>query len=167
MMIIDGNQIEEQLEEIADRINRWKHLSNIAEPIVFLCVLEGGLFFTVDLTRKLLFPLSVDTVCVKSYDNQIKGSLKLTKRWSSSLKGKHVIIIDEFADTGHTIQFIKELVAKEQPLSIQSVCMIKRHKCQVLIDYHGFTINADNWLIGYGLNDKDGLYRNSKSIWSV
>jgi len=86
-----------------------------------------------------------------------------------SLKGKHVILVEDIVDTGTTLShLIPVLNEKAKPASIE-VCSLltkrigKPQKCSA--KYVGFSI-PDHFIVGYGL-DFNELYRDVNDIWII
>ena len=86
-----------------------------------------------------------------------------------SLKGKHVILVEDIVDTGTTLShLIPVLREKANPASVE-VCSLltkrisKPQKCTA--KYIGFSI-PDHFIVGYGL-DFNELYRDVNDIWVI
>ena len=70
-------------------------------------------------------------------------------------------IIDDFFDSGNTIEFIINELKSYSPFLIIPVTLFKRYNSQPTINLiYGETINSDEWLVGYGLNGDHNLKRN-------
>jgi len=81
------------------------------------------------------------------------------------VKDRHVLILDDILDSGHTLAAIREKLETAHPRSIR-VCVLlsktKQRAREVNADYLGFEI-ADEFVVGYGL-DYDERYRNLPCI---
>jgi hypoxanthine phosphoribosyltransferase len=68
---------------------------------------------------------------------------------------KHVLIVEDIIDTGHTLQQTLARLAERQPASLR-VCTLldkpSRRRVPVSVDYVGFQIE-DVFVIGYGMDD--------------
>jgi hypoxanthine phosphoribosyltransferase len=77
------------------------------------------------------------------------------------VKDRHVLILDDILDSGHTLAAIREKLETAQPRSVR-VCVLLQKKKErarpVDADYIGFEIE-DEFVVGYGL-DFDERYRN-------
>jgi len=77
------------------------------------------------------------------------------------VKDRHVLILDDILDSGHTLAAIREKLGTAQPRSIR-VCVLlskkKQRAREVDADYLGFEIE-DEFVVGYGL-DYNERYRN-------
>ena len=70
------------------------------------------------------------------------------------IEGKHVLIVEDIVDTGHTINYLNDMLSSRNPASIKTCALV--HKAEMTevdidIDYLGFTI-GDEWVVGYGLD---------------
>jgi hypoxanthine phosphoribosyltransferase len=81
------------------------------------------------------------------------------------VKDRHILILDDILDSGHTLAAIREKLETAGPLSIR-VCVLlskkKQRAREVDADYLGFEIE-DEFVVGYGL-DYDERYRNLPCI---
>jgi hypoxanthine phosphoribosyltransferase len=77
------------------------------------------------------------------------------------VKDRHILILDDILDSGHTLAAIREKLETAKPRSIR-VCVLlskkKRRVRPVDADYVGFEIE-DEFVVGYGLDFMES-YRN-------
>ena len=72
----------------------------------------------------------------------------------ASIAGRHVLIVEDIVDTGHTLHYLIDMLKSRGPASVRTCTLLhKVHKTEVdvEIDYLGFTI-GDEWVVGYGLD---------------
>jgi len=85
---------------------------------------------------------------------------------------KHVFLIDDFADSGKTIQHLIADLDFKGAKTISVVTLFKRKASPKLIlpvdgiHYNGFDVDEE-WLVGYGLDDENGYYRNLSNVYSI
>ena len=105
-VLISEEKINNRLDELANQImDEYK-----GKDIVFLCILKGSIFFTVELAKRIKNNIQFEFVEVSSYENnESTGKVKLNKDITQSIEGKEVIIIEDIVDTGRTLAFLKEL----------------------------------------------------------
>ncbi|MFC2033892.1 hypoxanthine phosphoribosyltransferase [Chloroflexota bacterium] len=133
-------------------------------------ILKGSFMFMSDLIKLLDFPLEVEFITLSSYGRgrSTPGELKMVKGLRSLIKDRHVLIVEDIVDHGHTITFLKNYLQKKKPSSLK-LCVLtdkpSRRKVPVTIDYLGFTI-PDKFIVGYGI-DWDEKYRNLPDICFV
>jgi hypoxanthine phosphoribosyltransferase len=79
---------------------------------------------------------------------------------TATLKGKHVLVVEDILDTGRTARAILEHVQEEEPASV-ALCVLldkpSRRVEGIEADFVGFTI-GEYFVVGYGL-DHDERYR--------
>lgn len=133
------------------------------KPFVIVGVLTGSITFVADLIRKINLPMEIDFIAVSSYRGETthSGEVRLIKDVGHSLEGKHILLVEDIADTGWTLQYLLKLFSTRNPLSL-GVCVLldkpSRREVEVPLDFVGFEIE-DHFVVGYGL-DYAGLYRN-------
>jgi len=87
---------------------------------------------------------------------------------NQNLSGKNVIIIEDIVDSGNTLKYVKEMFRTRHVSSIRVCSFIKRNKEEHddIVDYYGFIVDNNKWLIGYGLDYKE-QYRTYPDIWTI
>jgi hypoxanthine phosphoribosyltransferase len=132
-----------------------------------VCVLKGAYTFLSDLARNIEGPVTMDFLAVSSYGKgkSTSGEVQLTKDLDSSLEGKHVIVVEDIADTGLTLNYLLSLLRSRRPASLKVAAFLSkpsRRQIDVPVDYVGFEV-PDRFVVGYGL-DHDQLYRNLRYV---
>src|SRR5690606_16419795 len=162
-MFIAPEQINETVGRLALAIN---HDYQGRNPIL-LIVLNGAFVFAADLVRRLSIPLQMDFVKLRSYlGTASTGSIHEHFLWESSLKDRHIIIVEDIIDTGHTLHHLVGKVAAEGPASIETACLLLKPAARQYPDpvkYCGMEMPND-FVVGYGL-DYDGLGREIAGIY--
>jgi len=135
--------------------------------MVVVSLLNGTVMFLGDLVRNLSLPLRLDCLSVASYHGKAEtsGEVIFNQVAPPDVKDRHVLILDDILDSGHTLAAIREKLETAQPRSIR-VCVLlskkKQRAREVDADYLGFEIE-DEFVVGYGL-DYDERYRNLPCI---
>jgi hypoxanthine phosphoribosyltransferase len=133
------------------------------KDLVVIPVLKGAMVFGADLVRAIELPLTLDAVCLSSYDQRhiSSGTVRLRKDVDDSIAGKHALIVEDIIDTGLTLQALWRHLQGYDPATL-SVCVLldkrARRRVEVPIQYRGFEV-PDTFVVGYGL-DYRGRYRN-------
>ncbi|XP_054799853.1 uncharacterized protein LOC129304190 isoform X1 [Prosopis cineraria] len=160
------DQIYRRVSELAAEIT--DEFRSSSPPPVFVGVAIGAFLFFADLVRKIDLPISLDFVRAQSYGSGtcsneapvISSDLKV------DVQGRHVVLVEDIVDTGHTISSIIALL-KAKGASSVSVCTLldKPARRKVEIQpvgrgkfYRGFEC-PDYFIVGYGLDFAE-LYRN-------
>ncbi len=165
-VLIDSVKLQERIKEIASDIEKDYKDSEV----VFLSVLKGAVFFTVDLMKNYFHDCTLDVVRVSSYEGENSTgniNLKIPVK-EENIKGKDVIIVEDIVDTGRTFNFLVDYIKKMNPKSVKTCVMLDKPSRRVVpfkADYVGFTIQ-DLFVVGYGL-DYDEKYRNLPYIGHV
>jgi hypoxanthine phosphoribosyltransferase len=138
--------------------------------VVVIGVLKGSVIFLSDLVRHIAAPIFVDFIGISSYGDETvsSGVVQITQDLSRPIEGKHVIVVEDIVDTGHTVHYLMENLGTRRPASIALCALLnkpERAERQVEIHYLGFTI-ANKFVVGYGL-DIAQQYRNLPFIGYV
>ena len=102
--LISEEAIQKRIRELADEISAlYKD-----EPLVVVCVLKGAFMFFSDLVKHLSCKPELDFVRLASYGAASKSSktITFTKDVEIPLEGKHVLIVEDIVDTGHSMDFL-------------------------------------------------------------
>jgi len=161
--LINADKINKRIKELADQINgEYKEKSPL-----FLSVLNGSFMFTSDLLKEVSVSCRVSFVKVASYSGtNSTGQVNTLIGLEESLFNQDVIIIEDIADSGLTLQRITEELKGRGAKSVEVICLLRKvHSREKNIDikYVGFDLDNE-FVVGYGL-DYDGFGRNLKDIY--
>jgi hypoxanthine phosphoribosyltransferase len=126
------------------------------KEITVVTVLNGSLMFSADLLRRLEMPLRLDCLSVSSYHGaSTTGVVTFNQLHLPDVHGRHVLLLDDILDSGHTLHAIRDKLLEEtKPLSVK-VCVLLRkdvpRQRELEADYIGFDI-ANEFVVGYGLD---------------
>jgi hypoxanthine phosphoribosyltransferase len=119
--------------------------------------------FMADLLRRIPLPLKLDCLSVASYHGKAETSGEVIFKQIAlpDVMDRHILILDDILDSGHTLAAIRDRLEMAKPRSIR-VCVLlrkkKRRARHVDADYIGFEIE-DEFVVGYGLDFMES-YRN-------
>ena len=152
-VLISEQDIEVRVNELAAQISA--EYTDKGE-LVMIGVLKGAFIFLADLSRRLTIPRHIEFIAVSSYEHGSvpSGAVRLVMDVRASIEGRHVMIIEDIVDTGHTLHYLINMLKSRNPASVRTCALLhKEHKTEVDIevDYLGFTI-GDEWVVGYGLD---------------
>jgi hypoxanthine phosphoribosyltransferase len=138
--------------------------------VVVIGVLKGSIIFLSDLVRHIAAAVYVDFIGISSYGDATvsSGVVQITQDLSRPIEGKHVIVIEDIVDTGHTVHYLLENLRTRRPASIKLCSLLHkpdRAERDIHIDFLGFTI-PNKFVVGYGL-DIAQQYRNLPFIGYV
>ena len=130
-----------------------------------ICILKGAVMFYSDLLRNIPIPLTMDFMAVSSYGNKTKssGEVEIRKDLSTSIEGKHVIIVEDIVDSGFTLSYLTRMLASRGAASVKLCTLLDKPARRapgitLKSDYSGFVV-GDEFVVGYGL-DYAEYYRN-------
>jgi len=165
--MISAAEIENRVSEMADQINR----DYAGKEILLLGTMKGAYIFMADLSRKLTLPTEIDHLKVSSYGDSTSpiSQVAFDHRPTTDLSGKHVILVEDIVDTGHTLAYLRRYL-EDKNLASLSVCALldkpSRREAELPdSEYIGFAI-PDKFVVGYGL-DYAQRYRNLPYVGEV
>lgn len=150
--------------KIAKRINELAHEITThykGKPLTVVGLMNGSLFFLVDLLRRLPVDTQVECWKVKSYSGkQSTGKIAGLDSVEGDYKGRHVLLVDDILDTGLTLEKVTLKIKSLNALDVASCVLLdkevpRENKFQA--QWVGFKI-PNLFVIGYGL-DLDHQYR--------
>jgi hypoxanthine phosphoribosyltransferase len=164
--LFSQEQIASIVKHLADRISKEYQ----GRELVLVCVLKGAFMFLSDLIRHLQIPVQVDFVRLASYGSGMKtsGKIEITKDIEIALEKKDVLIIEDIIDSGLTLQFLKDRLARRKPRSIKICALLDkktRREVEMEADYLGTEVD-DIFIVGYGIDFNEN-YRHLPEIYYV
>ena len=150
-VLITEQEIRARVAELAARIDADYE---DADELLMLGVLRGSYIFMADLSRALSIDRRVDFVALSSYEKDTRqAGVRLIMDSRVPVEGKHVLIVEDILDTGHTLSYLLGLFAARNPASLRSCVLVRKPVQEVVVsaDYIGFDI-PDEWVVGYGLD---------------
>ena len=153
-VIISTDDIQTRVRELARQIS-FDYRNK--ERLYIIGILKGAFIFMADLCRELDVPHIVDFMAVSSYGKTTTtGAVRLLMDLREPIEGQHAMIVEDIADSGHTLSYLYHVLQGRNPASLKT-CVLLRKKRQgfnIPIDYLGFDI-PDAWVVGYGLDYAD------------
>ncbi len=141
------------------------------KELLLVCILRGGVMFLTDLMGHITTPHAIDFMAISSYGigtRESSGTVRIHMDLSTDIHNRHVILVEDIVDSGHTISSVLEMLETRHPKSLK-VCTLldkaTRREVDVPLHYIGFDIE-DKFVFGYGL-DLDEYYRNLPFIGVV
>jgi len=125
--------------------------------------------FASDLMKQFDFPCEMSFIRLKSYEGtKTGGKVKEILGLIDEIENRHVVILEDIVDTGHTIHNILKKLEKRKPASLRiATLLLKPTALQVAVapDYVAIEI-PNNFIVGYGL-DYEGHGRNLRGIYKI
>jgi hypoxanthine phosphoribosyltransferase len=157
--LIDEQQLQDRIEELGAQISDEYQ----GKDLLLLCILKGGVVFLTDLMRRITVPHEIDFMAVSSYGRGVReatGVVRIEKDLDAPIDGRHVLIVEDIIDSGHTLDYITRNLITRNPASLKICTLLdkaERREVEIPVDYVGFSI-PDKFVFGYGL-DVDEKYR--------
>lgn len=163
-LLLSREEIAGKVAALAAQIDRDYGEAN---PIL-LGVLKGSFIFLADLARALTIPVEIDFVRLASYgaDTETSGKVRVVHGLRRSIRGRHVIVVEDIADTGLTIQHLTGYLKRRHPASVKLCALFdkpSRRRMPITVDYLGFTL-PNAFVVGYGL-DFNERFRNLPELY--
>lgn len=152
-VLISEADIDKRVRELADEISvDYADKGNV----VLVGVLKGSFIFLADLSRRLNIPRTIEFIAVSSYGKSsvTTGAVRLVMDVRGNIENRHVLIVEDIVDTGHTLKYLIGMLKSHRPASIKTCALLHKPgsaEVEVPIDYIGFGI-GDEWVVGYGLD---------------
>lgn len=156
--LIPAEEVARRVGELGQMISRDFE----GQEIFIVCVLKGAFVFCADLIRAISCPLSLGFIKCSSYHGgrESTGVLNFELDLKENIRGKCVIVVEDIVDTGLAMGEILENLKKRDPRELKVASLLSRlskRKTTVPIDYLGFEIAGDQFIVGYGLDDGEQL----------
>lgn len=156
--LIGEEQIRRRVEELARRID--EDYAEVDE-LVMVGVLKGAFIFLADLARRLAIPRRIEFIALSSYrKGSRRGGVRLIMDLRTDIQDKHVLVVEDIVDSGHTLRYLLDTLGARQPASLRACALVQKVatlEVDLEIRYLGFEI-PDVWVVGYGL-DYDERHR--------
>ena len=165
-ILYSREQIATRITELAGQIDRDYE----GKKIFMIGVLKGSFLFIADLIRAVQTPTVIDFMRIASYGSETRSSgiVELRKDLEMSIKGQHVLIIEDIVDSGQTLEALCEKLKQREPASLRVCTLVDKKAARIAdvrVDYTGFAMD-DGFIVGYDL-DWDERYRDLSDIFLV
>jgi hypoxanthine phosphoribosyltransferase len=138
-------------------------------PLV-LCVMNGGLYATSEITQRLSIPFELDYLHATRYRGATQGGGLIWKRQpDTALEGRHLLVIDDILDEGHTLVAIRKALAEFNPASLKVAVLAEKLHDRRALDAHAEYIGLpvpDRYVFGCGMDVRE-FWRQLPAIYAV
>ncbi len=150
--VVTEEQVGRRVAELGARISA----DYTGTSVLLVAVLRGGVFFAVDLARRISAPLALDFIEISTYgeSSELHGVVRITKDLEEPVTGRHVLLVEDIVDTGLSLSYLLRALAARQPADIKVCTLVDapgRRLVHVPVHYAGFTLE-DEHLVGCGLD---------------
>lgn len=136
---------------------------------LFLGVLNGAFYFAAELVKRLDIECEISFVKLASYQGTAStGQVKDLIGLNEPIEGRHVVVLEDIVDTGHTIRHLMDLLEPRKSASISIAALLFKpdaYKQDIPVEHVALRI-PNAFVVGSGL-DHDGLGRNLPGIYKI
>jgi len=162
-VLISEAQIKRRIRVLGARISKTYGDREVS----VVAIINGAVFFTADLLRRITSPVRLDCIRVSSYRNSTRPVTppRILDTLLLDLENRDVLLIDDILDTGRTLSMVVDEIKKRKPASVRTCVLLDkkvRRDVEIEADFVGFTI-PDRFVVGYGLDFAE-RYRNLSCI---
>ncbi|MBC8081685.1 MAG: hypoxanthine phosphoribosyltransferase [Hymenobacter sp.] len=162
---LSAERLTAAIQELATQLNH----EYAGKTPLFVAVLNGSFMFAADLLKALRIPCEVSFIRVASYQGTSStGKVQQVLGLTEDVAGRHLVILEDIVDTGHTMRMLLDTLGARQPASLEVATLFIKPECllhELNIRYVGLSIPND-FIVGYGL-DYDGLGRNYPDVYKA
>ena len=177
-IVADDSMIKHRIKMVATKIEEDYGLDSI---VGIVPILNGGLFVGAGLAQSLNTRVIVEPIKISLYKDSRTLDREATKYFKFELEPNYnrlsecdvIVIVDDICDTGWTLHLTKEKITKnlktEVPILTYTLINVESYGPMRMIipDFWSFSGNPDDWYFGYGMDYKEGLFRNVNFIGKV
>ena len=161
-------------QRIAARIAQMgREISKTYGPnrVDVVAMMDNAFIFASDLIRQISSPVVCHFVQAELREVHVNGHQRreVFFSYNPELKGRDVLVVDAVLHSGVTLEFFVRRLSERQPNSVRVAVLVDRpveRRVALQPDYLGFSA-ASKYLVGYGLPDAEGLYRNLSHIATI
>jgi hypoxanthine phosphoribosyltransferase len=168
-VLFSRDVIQRRVAELATQIVKDHTPADGSEPpeITVVPILTGAMIFCCDLMRHIPIAMKIGLLTVSSYPGTSVRSqgVSVLSQQLGSVKGRHVVLVDDILDSGRTIQAVVGIIRDLGAASVRVAVLLRKDRPEARAtqaDYVGFDI-PDEFVVGYGL-DFDDYYRNLPEV---
>jgi hypoxanthine phosphoribosyltransferase len=160
--MIEYKSIQSKINNFATQLNS----EYINKELIIICILKGAVPFLKDLCNNLNIDYDIYFMDINSYKGMERNKIT-SENITFDVKNKHILVIDDICDTGHTLKYITEELKNKNPKTIiTAVLLNKVIKSKVFNANTSLFEIPDKFVVGYGL-DFNNKYRFLKDIYTI
>ncbi|MEK7611475.1 MAG: phosphoribosyltransferase family protein, partial [Patescibacteria group bacterium] len=153
--LLSGRQVNVLIRRLAKAI--YKDYVEKPAPLLFIHVTNGGTWLYSRLREELAelgFPLERaldESLSSSAYGQgtELKRVKVETKFPQGSLRGLHVVLVEDIIDSGGTITAVIRQILLADPLTVEVCALLKRHTSEgITPKYLAALVEFKDWLLG-------------------
>jgi xanthine phosphoribosyltransferase len=106
-----------------------------------VAITRGGLIPAGIVARELSCRV-VETICVVTYDGEVKGAPRLAKPASAAGDGEGWLVVDDLVDTGTTLHLVRDLLPRARVATVYA-----KPAGRPLVDHFITEVPQDTWIL--------------------
>lgn len=173
-LLYSPSQIDARLGELASSLDTWavESKAETGRLLLAVCMLRGGVFFFSDVLLHMKHSVEPGFCRAWSYAKGINGQPEDTVRmdWQGlDVRDRDVVLIDNICDSGRTLAVASEWLGVRGARKVRSAVIVHRLRADSrhTPTLSGFEYPGVEWLVGYGLRDRDADMMNTRLICTV
>lgn len=158
-ILFSEEQIQTRIREMAQQIST----EYADKDPIFIGVFKGVVLFFADFVKRVSIHCEMDFLQISSYQGTQSKHMELKKALCSDITGRHVVILEDIFDTGHSLEYTYDYICRQAPASVKIVTLLDKParrdpKVTLQADLVGFTV-PNEFVVGYGM-DYNEHFRN-------
>jgi hypoxanthine phosphoribosyltransferase len=149
--LISGPRIQKRVKILATEICRHYR----GKPLTVVGLMNGSLFFLVDLLRQLPAETQIECWRLKSYHGtRSTGKIQGLDSCHGDYQGRQVLIVDDILDTGLTLHEVTKKIRALNAADVRTCVLLDKQvprQRPLSADWTGFKI-PNLFVVGYGLD---------------
>ncbi|MEZ4658730.1 MAG: hypoxanthine phosphoribosyltransferase [Caldilineaceae bacterium] len=140
-VLIDETSLNARVKELGSIISK----EYADKDLLLIAVLKGSFIFMADLVRCITIPHEVDFMAISSYGSGSKssGAVQIVMDLRRPLEGRHVLLVEDIIDSGHTLHYLHRIMLERLPASLRIMTLLDkpdRRETDMKVDWVGFSI---------------------------
>ncbi|RME68637.1 MAG: hypoxanthine phosphoribosyltransferase, partial [Verrucomicrobia bacterium] len=123
-VLISEAQIKRRIRVLGARISKTYGDREVS----VVAIINGAVFFTADLLRRITSPVRLDCIRVSSYRNSTRPVTppRILDTLLLDLENRDVLLIDDILDTGRTLSMVVDEIKKRKPASVRTCVLLDK-----------------------------------------
>lgn len=154
-MLIAPEAIARRIHTVAAELD----LLYAGKELTLVMILKGSFILAADLIRALKTPTQVEMISASSYGARgtERGELTITGLERLDIQGRHLLLVDDIFDSGHTLAAVAERLQAGKPASLRTLVLLEKKVSRTvpLRPDHVLFHVENEFVVGYGLDYKE------------
>lgn len=140
-VLVSEEELQRRIAELGAQLSEDYE----GKDVICVCILRGAVHFFSDLVRHMTCMTELDFMSISSYGNgkRTSGIVRIAKDMDTSITGRHVLIIEDIMDSGHTLKHLKKVLEAREPASLKICCLLDKPSAENAISHR--TIPASSY----------------------